>query len=466
MKFGGTSVGSVEALTKVVEIVSTWREQGHEIVVVVSAMSGVTDLLLNAAHKAEAGDEETAHRARKEIAKKHTTVIRHFLGGSSDQKVVTTEINALLNEFESLCHGIRVLGELTPRALDVIGGLGERMNVPQVTAILNKAGVPAQAVVATELIVTDNRFGGAVPLIETTANKTKAKLRPILQQGKVPVVTGYIGATKEGITTTLGRGGTDYSATILGRALKAAEVWIWTDVNGVMTTDPRVVPEAHPIAHLSYAEISELSFFGAKVLHSQAIRPARRENIPVRILNTFEPEHPGTLITAEAKDGDRAVKAVTAIKNMSLVTVGGPGMAGIPGVAGRTFTAVARTDTNVLMISQASSEQSICFVVPTPEVARVVESLEDELAREIERRDLERVKWEDNTVILAAVGSGMKGTPGISGRLFGAMGREHINVIAIAQGSSEFNISLVVAQGDADRAVLAIHREFELEKPY
>jgi len=264
----------------------------------------------------------------------------------------------------------------------------------------------------------------------------------------------------------LGRGGSDYSATILARALKADEVWIWTDVPGVMTTDPRVVPQAHPIAHLSYAEISELSYFGAKVLHSQAIRPARREGIPVRILNTFEPEHPGTLITAQGKESTKAVKAITAIKNMSLVTVEGPGMAGIPGVAGRTFTAVAQTDTNVLMISQASSEQSICFVVPSRGVGKVVASLEDELAREIERRDLERVKWEDDTVILAVVGSGMKGTPGVSGRLFGALGREKINVIAIAQGSSEFNISLVVAQGDSDRAVRSIHQEFELEKPY
>jgi aspartate kinase len=233
-----------------------------------------------------------------------------------------------------------------------------------------------------------------------------------------------------------------------------------------MTTDPRIVPAAHPISHLSYAEISELSFFGAKVLHSQAIRPARRVQIPVRILNTFEPEHPGTLITAEALESNRAVKAVTAIKHMSLVTVEGPGMVGIPGVAGRTFTAVAKTDTNVLMISQASSEQSICFVVPSRDVPRVVKSLENELAREIDRRDLEPVKREDNTVILAVVGSGMKGTPGVSGRLFGALGRERINVIAIAQGSSEFNISLVVARGDADKAVRAIHEEFELEKPY
>jgi aspartate kinase len=233
-----------------------------------------------------------------------------------------------------------------------------------------------------------------------------------------------------------------------------------------MTADPRVVPEAHPISHLSYAEISELSYFGAKVLHSQAIRPARRVGIPVRILNTFEPDHPGTLITTETRESNRTVKAVTAIKEMSLITVAGPGMIGITGLAGRTFTAVARTNSNVLMISQASSEQSICFVVPTPDVSQVVKSLEHELSREIERRDLERVKWESEVVILAVVGAGMKGTPGVSGRLFSALGRERINVVAIAQGSSETNISLVVARGDSDRAVRVIHKEFELEKPY
>jgi bifunctional aspartokinase / homoserine dehydrogenase 1 len=465
MKFGGTSVGSVEALQNVITIVRDAREKGQQLVVVVSAMSGVTNLLLEAAHKAEAGDEAIAHRVRAEIARKHREITLHFLGQTKEREQVAARLDALLDELESLCHGIRVLGELTPRALDVIGGLGERLSVIQVAAILNRAGIPAQAVAATELIVTDRRFGSAVPLIEPTAVKSKATLQPVLKAGQVPVVTGFIGATEDGIQTTLGRGGSDYSATILGRALQADEVWIWTDVNGVMTADPRVVTTAHPIGHLSYAEISELSYFGAKVLHSQAIRPARRMDIPVRILNTFEPDNPGTVITAEAQDNGRAVKAVTAIKNMSLLTVEGPGMIGIPGVAGRTFTAVARTDTNVLMISQASSEQSICFIVPTPDAPRVVKALEAELAFEIERRDLDRVKWEDETVILAVVGAGMKGTPGISGRLFGVLGRERINVIAIAQGSSEFNISLVVARGDADKAVQAIHNEFELEKP-
>ncbi len=465
MKFGGTSVGSVAALQNVVEIVKKTHQEGHQVIVVVSAMSGVTNMLLDSAHKAEGGDEETSHQVRQQIAQKHAEATLHFLGDSPEREAVMAQIKAHLDEFEALCHGIRVLGELTPRALDVIGGLGERMSAPQVAAILFQAGVPAESVAATELIVTDRRFGSAVPLIGQTADRTRAGLRPLLDAGQVPVVTGFIGATEDGIQTTLGRGGSDYSATIIGRALGADEVWIWTDVNGVMTTDPRVVPEAHPIAHLSYAEISELSYFGAKVLHSQAIRPARRANIPVRILNTFEPDHPGTLITAEAKDSSKTVKAVTAIKNMSLISVEGPGMIGIPGVAGRTFSAVALTGSSILMISQASSEQAICFVVPTADVNKVVEALEEELVREIERRDLDRVKWEDNTVILAVVGSGMQGTPGVSGRLFGALGREQVNIIAIAQGSSECNISLVVAQGEADRAVQAIHKEFELEKP-
>lgn len=465
MKFGGTSVGSVTALEHVVKIVTKAHCEEHQVVVVVSAMSGVTNMLLDSANRAEAGDESTSHQARAAIEQKHAEATLHFLGHTPARETLMRQIAALLDEFEALCHGIRVLGELTPRALDVIGGIGERMSAPQVAAILTQTGISAESIEATELIVTDDRFGAAVPRRAATAEKAQARLRPLIEQGKVAVVTGFIGATEKGITTTLGRGGSDYSATILGRALEADEVWIWTDVNGVMTTDPRIVPEAHPIKHLSYAEISELSYFGAKVLHSQAIRPARRVNIPVRILNTFEPDHPGTLITAESTNGGRTVKAVTVIKNMSLITVTGPGMIGITGVAGRTFMAVARSGANVLMISQASSEQSICFVVPSPDVSQVIKSLEDELAREIERRDLERVKSEDDTVILAVVGSGMKGQPGVSGRLFGALGRERINVIAIAQGSSEFNISLVVSQHDADRAVRAIHKEFELEKP-
>jgi aspartokinase/homoserine dehydrogenase 1 len=244
--------------------------------------------------------------------------------------------------------------------------------------------------------------------------------------------------------------------------LNADEVWIWTDVNGVMTADPRVVPSARTIPSLSYAEVGEMAYFGAKVLHPQAIRPVRQAVIPVRILNTFEPDHPGTLITKNGNGSGQTVKAITAIKGLSMVTVEGTGMIGVPGVAARTFGAVARTGTSVLMISQSSSEQGICFVVPTPEVAGAVAALQEEMAHELERGEIERISPQDDIVIVAVVGAGMRGTPGISARIFGALGKPRINVIAIAQGSSEYNISLVIARGDADDAVRCIHDEFQL----
>jgi aspartokinase/homoserine dehydrogenase 1 len=462
MKFGGTSVGSTAALRQVADIVKEARDKGNEVVVVVSAMSGVTDLLLNGAHQAETGDTTTADRAHGEILARHTQVIEVLLAGSEWHDQILAEIRSLLDEFDSLCHSICVLGELTPRALDVIGGMGERMSVRQVAAILNHHGVPAQAIDATQLIVTDDHYGAASPLMPATANRSQVLLRPLIEQGSVPVVTGFIGATEAGIPTTLGRGGSDYSATILGRALGADEVWIWTDVNGVMTADPRVVLNACTVPHLSYAEVGEMAYFGAKVLHPQAIRPAKRSAIPVRILNTFEPDHPGTLITKDSNDSGQTVKAVTAIHRLSLVTIEGAGMIGVPGVAARTFGAVARTGTSVLMISQSSSEQSICFVVPTKDSPQVLAALEKEMSRELERRDIERIWTQDDIVILAVVGAGMKGTPGISSRVFGSLGKRRINVIAIAQGSSEYNISLVVAQGDGDDAVRCIHEEFKL----
>lgn len=451
-------------MENVVSIVATQLEQGHSLSVVVSAMSGVTNLLLESAHQAEAGNETFAHQARAEIEQKHATATRHFLGNSPEYDQVMTQINALLDEFTALCYGIRVLGELTPRALDVIAALGERMNVIQVAAVLRHRGISAQAVVATRLIVTDDRFGAAVPKIPETAEKTQAVLGPMFEAGLVPVITGFVAATVDGIQTTLGRGGSDYSATIIGRAIQANEVWIWTDVNGVMTADPRLVPNAQTISQLSYAEISDLSFFGAKVLHSQAIRPARREEIPVRILNTFNPDHPGTLITAESSNGNKPVKAVTAIKGMSLVTLEGPGMIGITGVAGRLFTTVAQAKANVVMFSQASSEQAICLVISTSDTKRASLALEHEFAREIERRDVNGIRLQNDIVVLAVVGATLRNTPGISGRLFTALGREDINVIAIAQADNSLNVSVVIHSEDADRAIKAIHSEFQLGK--
>jgi bifunctional aspartokinase / homoserine dehydrogenase 1 len=462
MKFGGTSVGSVAALNQVIGITQRSCSRGNKIIIVVSAMSGVTDLLLNIARRAEAGDLDAAPRAHQELLARHRTVIETLLAGSSRCETVSAEIDELLNEFEALCHSIRVLSELTPRALDVIAGMGERMSARQVAAILDHQGMPAQSMDATQFIVTDNCYGSASPLMSLTTERCKSLILPIQEKGRIPVVTGYIGATETGIPTTLGRGASDYSATILAQAMGAAEVWIWTDVNGVMTADPRLVPNARTLPRLSYSEVGEMAYFGAKVLHPQAMRPARQINIPIRILNTFEPDHPGTFISKSSEKSNRTVKAITAIRNLSLITVEGSGMIGVPGVAARTFGAVARAGANVLMISQSSSEQSICFVVPMRETTQVMSALEREMNRELDLRNIERIRAQENIVIVAIVGAGMKGTPGISARIFGAIGRRHINVIAIAQGSSEYNISLVIAGSDADDAVRCIHDEFHL----
>ena len=274
-------------------------------------------------------------------------------------------------------------------------------------------------------------------------------------------MTGFIAATLDGVPTTLGRGGSDYSATILGRCLPAEEVWIWTDVDGVMTADPRIVPEARTLPAISFGEVAELSYFGAKVLHPQTMAPIVDACIPVRVLNSFHPERPGTLVSQDVTQ-DPLVKGITAIRNLTLVTVEGRGMQGVPGVAGRVFSAVAGAGVNILMITQSSSEQSICFVVRTVDARAAVEALQGEFEREMAHQDIDRIGRDDEASIVAVVGAGMRGRPGIAAAVFGALAEAEINIISIAQGSSEYNLSLVVTNGDVDVAVRAIHRRFHL----
>jgi aspartate kinase len=295
--------------------------------------------------------------------------------------------------------------------------------------------------------------------MDATRLRLEEYLLPLLNNEIVPVVTGFIGATQGGITTTLGRGGSDYTAAILADGLDADEVWTWTDVDGVMTADPRIVPDARVIPELSFSEVSELSYFGAKVLHPRTIRPIIDRDIPLWVKNTFNPTVTGTQITRAPRTRAGQVAAITAIKDLSMVTVEGRGMMGVPGIAARTFAAVARQGASVLMISQASSEQSICFVIPTPAASPVIASIEEEMALELSRRDIDRVWAQDNIVILTAVGEGLRRTPGISGRIFSSLGKANINVIAIAQGSSEYSISIVVEAEDADHAMQQIHQE-------
>lgn len=457
MKFGGTSVGSADAIAALAAITRGQLNNWDRVVVVVSAMSGVTDMLLNGAHSAAAGDQATYKSIAGRLREKHAAALAELVPDAAGAAATRAPIEQLIDEFELLCHSVGVLGEASPRALDAISSLGERMSVRLVAAALRAQGTPAEAVDASELVITTAHFGSAVPIQPQSRERTRARLLPLIEAGVVPVVTGFIGATESGATTTLGRGGSDYSGAIIGAALDAGEVAIYTDVDGVMTTDPRLAPDARVIPEISFAEMGELAYFGAKVLHPRTIRPVVEHGIPLRIRNTFNAAHPGTLVVSEPAAGGRPIKAVTAIKAMSMITVEGRGMIGVPGVAARTFGAVASVGANVLMISQASSEQSICFVIPQDSSAAVVKSLEDALAGELARRDVDRIAPRDGVVIVTAVGAGMRETPGVASLVFGTLAERKINVIAIAQGSSECSISVVVSSADADAAVRAIH---------
>ena len=353
--------------------------------------------------------------------------------------------------------------ELTPRLLDAISGIGEMLAAPLVSAAIAARGRDSQAVDATNLVVTSDQFGGAEPVMDETRAKTRSVLEPLLSKGHIPVVTGFIGATADGVMTTLGRGGSDYSASIIGAALDADEVWIWTDVDGVMTANPAEVPEARTLSEISYSEASELAYYGAKVLHYKTILPAFGQRIPVRILNSFNPGHRGTRVTVEGHPSARGVKAVTSIRGVILVTINGTGMQAIPGIAAKTFDVVAAHQANVLMISQASSENNICFVLSAADAPRVVTALRSALEFELMRGHIDEISAAQQVAIVAAVGDRMRGTPGIAATVFGALGSAGINIIAISQGSSERNISLIVTERDAAEAVRAIHRAFHLE---
>jgi aspartate kinase len=342
--------------------------------------------------------------------------------------------------------------------LDTVAVLGERLNARLVASALSAAGVPAQYIEANTLIITDRKFQGANPDFKATEKKAPGVLKNVLGVGRVPVVTGFMAATVDGITTTLGRGGSDYSAAILGTVLEAEEVWIWTDVDGVMTADPRLVPDAKTIPTLSYREVAELAYFGAKVLHPKTIRPVIEAGIDLRILNTFAPEKQGTRVVEKMDvESNGKIKAVTAIRDQRLVTIEGRGMLGVPGVAARAFAAVAATGTSVILITQASSEQSICFSVTSDSVPEVIAALEATFAGELNNRDIDRIWATDATVIVTVVGAGLIHTPGIAGKIFTALGNQGVNVIAIAQGSTEVAVSMVLDDQDAERGVQALH---------
>jgi aspartate kinase len=463
MKFGGTSVGSAEAMARVLQIVCRSKAQWRSVIVVTSALTGVTDLLLDSAEKAARGSLRGLSAAEKNLRTSHFAIADALVKDPLELAGVKKEISNVIASFSALCQAIAVLGEATPRALDAVASLGERMSVRLLSAAITASGFPSQYVEATEIIVTNDNFQNANPDFAATTQRAHQTLVPLLEHGIVPVVTGFIGATPEGVATTLGRGGSDYSAAILAAVLPADDVWIWTDVDGVMTADPRLVSEARTLPEITYSEIAELAYYGAKVVHPKTVRPVIDAGIGLRICNTFNPDHPGTRLVLNGhsakkiRERGEVVRAVTAIPKQRLVTIEGRGMLGVPGVAARAFAAVASTGTSVPLITQASSEQSICFAVPSESSNAVLAALKNVFRHELAQRDIDRVWATEDVTIVTVVGWGMRSTPGVAGRIFSQLGSQDINVLAIAQGSSEVSISMVIDPDAAENAVKALH---------
>lgn len=457
MKFGGTSVGGPEAIANLMTIVKTEKDAGNRVIVVVSAMSGVTDLLLASVKAAASGNRWGYLSTADKLRDRHEDTLNTLLSPGELREKAIHQIKALLEEYSEICHAVSILGEETPRISDAIVAYGERMSSRLVAAVLNHHGIQSKAYDAGDFLITNDRFQSASPIWDETQKRIDSQLMTAIDRGITPVITGFIGATPGGAITTLGRGGSDYSGAIFAAATNSDELIIWTDVDGVMTTDPRVDKRARVLPYVSYQEVGELAFYGAKVLHPKTVQPVLDKAIPIWVRNTFNPTHPGTLIGQNGQPSKTVIKAVTSIRKVSLLTVSGKGMIGVPGIAGRTFLASAHAGASVLMISQSSSEQSFCFLVTDGTAEGVKHSIESELAAEIANRDIDRVDIRDDVVIITAVGAGMSGTPGVAGRVFTTMGQIGINVMAIAQGSSECSISFVVAEKDIERAVIALH---------
>jgi len=460
MKFGGTSVGDAECIGRVAALVADEATRA-EAVVVVSAMGGVTDMLIRAATQASRGDRENWKGARQELARRHREVADRLLG-AAEQARVLPRLAEEIGDFENLCSGFSLVREITPRGMDALSSLGEKMSAVLVAAALRSRGCAAEAVDATEMIVTDDHFGNATPYFDETTVKTRDRLAQLRRRGVIPVVTGFRAATRDGVCTTLGRGGSDYSATLVGAALESDEIWIWTDVDGVMTADPRLVPAAHIVPEVSYREAAELSYFGAKVLHPKTIQPVVKRQIPVWIKNTFNPGCPGTRIDAASTEARPGVKALTTVSKAALITVSGRDRLGFSQLAARVFESLSREDIPTLMVTQSSADNVLCFAVHDADLLLVRDALEKAFELEIVHDYIGSPEVLPQVAIVVAVGENMKGTPGLSGRAFSALGRRGINIIAIAQGSSELSISLAVRSAEVKDAVTAIHEEFQL----
>jgi aspartokinase/homoserine dehydrogenase 1 len=460
LKFGGTSVGTVESIKQVIEIIDKQRhaetvQANNEVAVVFSAMGGVTNQLIEIGRMAATGSIDYLELVRR-IEDRHFNVIKALIPVKEQSKVFAT-VRGIINELEDLLRGVSLIRELSARTLDLITSFGERLSTTVITECVKSRGIPAQYCDARTLIKTDNQFGQAAVNYTLTNQLIQDYFA---KSTDIQLITGFIGSTEKNETTTLGRGGSDYTASIVGAALNAKIIDIWTDVDGMMTADPRKVPNAFNIPTITYAEAMELSHFGARVIYPPSLQPAFARNIPIRVLNTFNPEHEGTLVSRTAERRQYTITGISSIDSIALVNVQGSGMIGVAGVSAKLFGVLAAHRISVILISQASSEHSICFAIDPRGAEDVKEILETEFATEIQHGYIDNISIERDLSVIATVGEGMRKSSGIAGKLFSVLGKNGVNIVAVAQGSSEINISVVINRNNLSKALNALHNIF------
>lgn len=457
IKFGGSSVATPQRVKEVIQLVQNIKKQHKEIAVVVSAFGGVTDELIRLCQAALLG-EEHFKLIYKQLEKRHLDAVKNLVHVKRQSQVAGNVIQTL-NQLYDICKGIALIKELSPKTHDFVISFGERLSAYIVSEAAKENLKDAHYLDAREVVKTDSNFGYA----KVNFEKTNALIRSYFKQKKATYfITGFIGSNELNETTTIGRSGSDYTASIFGAALKATGIEIWTDVDGIMTTDPRQVKQAFPVPEITYEEAMELSHFGAKVIFPATMRPAMASKIPIWVKNTFNPGFRGTLITNKSSDTIHVVKGISSLNNICLLNIEGSGMVGVSGVSGRLFTAISRSKINVILISQASSEHSICIAVNETEAANAKQVIEEEFRLEIKTGQIDEVAIQHKLCIVAIVGENMKHLPGTASKMFAALGKNGVNIIAIAQGSSEKNISAVIALKDQSKALNTLHEAFFL----
>src|ERR671930_1767406 len=463
MKFGGTAINSPDKVIHIANFIKSQKEKEkgtNEIIGVISAVRGMTDKISSIPLNVKRSDKLSITDFLNNARHIHLNIIEQAIKNEKLKNEARYVVTTLINELEDILTGIVLLGEITPKSLDYLMSFGERLSTPIVSFALRDIGLSSEYLTGKEAgILTDSNYGEARPLMDTTRLRVIHKIEPLLKLNTIPLITGFIGADQNGNTTTIGRGGSDYTATIIGSSINADEVWFLGDVDGLMTADPKIVNNARVIREVSFAEAMEMALFGAIYMHPRALEPVMDTKIPVRIRNAFKVEHQGTLISQSlTKTSQKTVKSISVIRHTALIDVSGGGMVGAPGTAAKIFDALARNRVNIMMISQSPSESSISMVVRKTDLDKATTTLELSLLGKV----IKQINVNDDVAVIAVVGSGMRGIKGVAAKVFRAVAKQDVNVMMIAQGSSELNLAFVVNDSDCERAVRALHDEFEL----